>query len=300
MTRREEDVANEMLIINSHDYVLVFTNKGRAYRIKCYEIPEGSRTSKGMNISNLLPIDQEEQVTSMIKVSEFLDNKYLVMLTKHGVIKRIELNAFDKIRKTGIIALELDDGDELKWVKLTEGESELIIATKKGMSIRFKETDVRAVGRTARGVRSMRLKDSDEIAGMLIVDDEGKVLTISETGYGRLSDPSDYRLQSRGGSGVTNYHTQKYGDVAAIDLVNMDEDLIMISTDGVIIRIEVGSIRQCARPSKGVKVMKVTGNNKVVAVARVPHEEQEESESQQLEQAEAENEDVEQPRVTPD
>lgn len=272
MTRREEDVANEMLLINSHDYVMFFTNMGRVYKVKCYEIPEGSRTSKGMNITNLISIVAEEQVTSMIKVSEFCENKYLVMLTRKGVIKRVALNAFNKTRKNGIIALDLDDGDELTWVELTEGENELIIATKEGMAIRFKETDVRAVGRTARGVRAIRLRENDEITGMLTVKESGKVLTISETGYGRLSETSDYRRQSRGGYGVKNYHTKKYGNVAAIDLVNMDEDIIIISTDGVIIRIEVKAIRLCSRPSKGVKVMKVSEGNKVVAIARVPHD----------------------------
>lgn len=278
MSRKEEDVANEMFVINTHDFVLFFTNKGRVYKLKCYEIPEGSRVSKGMNISNLIPLEKDEKVTSMIKVPKFEENKYLVMLTVRGVIKRTTLDAFSKVRKGGIIALELDENDELSWVKLTDGKRELIIATKKGKAIRFKEEDVRAVGRTARGVKALTLKEEDRAAGMLIVEEGKKILTLSEKGFGRLSETSDYRVQSRGGQGVTNYHTEKFGDVAVIDSVGMDEDLIIISTDGVIIRVEASSIRLCARPSKGVKVMRVSEGNKIVAIARVPHESEEDQE----------------------
>lgn len=276
MKRRDEDVAKEMFVINSHDYVLFFTNLGRVYRLKCYEIPEGSRTSKGMNVANLLPITADEKVTTMIRVAEFEDDKYLVMITKHGIIKRTELNAYNNIRKGGIIAIDLDEGDELCWVSMTDGDTDLLVATKKGMAIRFHESDVRAMGRTARGVKAMHLKDGDTIAGMSRLREGRLVLTVSETGYGRLSQPGDYRLQSRGGKGLINYHVDKYGDVAAIKTVDMEEDIILISTDGTIIRIEVNSIRECARPSKGVRVMRVDGEeNKVVTLARVPHEEEE-------------------------
>ena len=197
LARRDEDVVNELFIINSHDYVLFFTNFGRVYRLKCYEIHEGSRTSKGMNIANLLPIASDERVTSMIKVTAFEENKYLIMVTKYGVIKRVYLNAFNTARKGGLIALDLDDGDELAWVRMTSGSEEIIVATKKGKSIRFNEMDVRAMGRGARGVRALKLKDDDEVVGMIIVNPESLVLTVSDTGYGRISDASDYRIQSR-------------------------------------------------------------------------------------------------------
>ncbi len=274
MTRRDEDVASEMFVINTHDYVLFFTNFGRVYRLKCYEISEGSRTSKGMNIANLLPVTGDERVTSMIRVPEFEEDKYLIMVTKHGVIKRTKLKAFDTARKGGLIALELDDGDALTWVRLTDGKQEMIIATKKGKAIRFKETDVRSVRRTARGVRAMRLQSKDTVEGMVIVKPDEMILTVSETGYGRLSSADDYRLQSRGGQGVTNYHVKKYGEVAALNSVSMDEDVIIISDSGIIIRIQASSIRQCARPSKGVTLMRATKGSKVVAVARMPHEEE--------------------------
>ena len=274
MTRREEDVAMEMFVIGSHDYVMFFTNLGRVYRLKCYEIPEGSRTSKGMNIANLLPISGEEKVTSMIRVPEFDDEKYLVMVTRHGIIKRTALGAYNTARKGGVIALDLDQGDELAWVRMTDGHQQLLVATQKGMAIRFEETDVRAMGRTARGVKAMTLKEGDRVIGMSILREGGLVLTVSETGYGRLSPIEDYRLQSRGGKGVLNYHVAKYGDIAAIKVVDLEDDIIIISADGVIIRIQANSIRECARPSKGVRVMKIQGNNKVVTLARAPHEEE--------------------------
>ncbi len=275
MSRREEDVASEMFILNSHDYVMLFTNFGRVYRLKCYEIPEGSRTSKGTNVANLLPIMPDERVTSMIKVSEFEEDKYLVMVTKAGIIKRTLLNSYDTARKGGLKAIELDDGDELAWVAVTDGNTELLVATKDGMAIRFNETDVRVVGRTARGVKSITLHAGDEVVGMSPVLKDKLVLTVSETGYGRLSDIEDYRLQMRGGKGITNYHVDKYGKVASIKMVSLDEDIILISEDGIIIRIEANSIRVCSRPSKGVRVMKITGDNKIVAVANAPHEEEE-------------------------
>ena len=273
LTRRDEDVVNEMFVINSHDYVLFFTNFGKVYRLKCYEIHEGSRTSKGTNIANLLPISGDERVTSMIKVSAFADNKYLVMVTKRGIIKRTDLKSFDTSRKGGLIALALDEGDELSWVRMTDGSDEMIVATKYGKSIRFKETDVRSMGRTARGVRALRLNKDDEVVGMIKIQEDKLVLTVSETGYGRLSDASDYRLQSRGGQGVTNYHTEKHGNVAALTAVSLDEDVILISDNGIIIRIQADTVRKCSRPSKGVKVMRLVGNGKVVAVACVPRDE---------------------------
>ena len=272
MSCREEDVAAEMFVVNSHDYVMFFTNFGKVYRLKCYEIPEGSRVSKGTNVANLLPIMPDEKVTSMIKVPDFDGEKYLVMVTKSGVIKRTLLSAYDSARKGGLIAIDLDDGDELAWVSVTDGATELLVATKKGMAIRFNETDVRAVGRTARGVKAISLRDGDNVVGMSPVSRETMVLTVSETGYGRLSEIDDYRLQMRGGKGITNYHVEKYGDVASIKLVSSDEDIILISESGIIIRIKADTIRVCSRPSKCVRVMKIADNNRIVAVASVPHE----------------------------
>lgn len=275
MSRREEDVATEMFVINSHDYVLFFTDKGRVYRLKCYEVPEGSRQSKGMNIANLLPIAADEKVTSMIRVPEFDEDKYLVMVTKQGIIKRISLNAYNTARKGGLIALELNEGDELAWVRLTDGNQQVVVATKNGLAIRFEETDVRPMGRQARGVKAISLRDGDCVVGMCVVANDDLILTASETGFGRISNVSDYRLQSRGGKGITNYHTEKYGNVAAVSAVKLDEDIIIISQEGVIIRIAADTVRICNRPSKGVTLMRIGENDKVVTVARAPHEDSE-------------------------
>ncbi|MGN0509825.1 MAG: DNA gyrase subunit A [Ruminococcus sp.] len=299
MSRREEDVATEMFIINSHDYVLFFTDKGRVYRLKCYEVPEGSRQSKGINIANLLPISPDEKVTSMIRVPEFDEDKYLIMVTRQGIIKRIALNAYNTARKGGLIALELNEGDELAWVRMTDGNQQVIVATKKGVAIRFNETDVREMGRQARGVKALKLKEGDCVVGMSVVREGGLVLTVSETGYGRLSSPDDYRIQSRGGKGLTNYHVEKYGDVAAIKVVDLDDDIIIISQEGIIIRIAAESIRVCSRPSKGVTVMKVNGDDRVVTIARAPHESEEEnSETENETEENAQDKSVEQETPT--
>ncbi len=287
MTRRDEDVATEMYISNSHDYNLFFTNKGRVYRIKCYEIPESTRQSKGINIANILPLAADEKVTSMIRIPSFDDDKYLIMVTKKGIIKRIELSAYDTARKGGLIALDLNEGDELAWVRMTDGSNEVIIATKKGMAIRFRETDVRPMGRLARGVKAMKLKEGDSIVGMSIIEKDKLILTVSETGFGRLSSPDDYRLQSRGGKGIINYHVLKYGNVAALTVVPLGDDVIIIADNGVIIRILASTIRVCSRPSKGVTIMKIKGDHKVVSVSGAPHDEDEAQAAEDDENAES-------------
>ncbi len=281
MTRREEDVAETMFTCSTHDFIMFFTTKGKMYRIKGYEIPEGSKQSKGMNIVNLLPLDADEKVSAMIKVPDFGgETKYLCMVTRHGVIKRTELEAYKNVRKNGVIAINLDEEDELAWVWLTDGNDDIIVATKKGMSIRFNENDCRPIGRTARGVRAISLGEDDLVIGMCVITenagDEKKVLTISETGLGRLSLHGDYRVQSRAGKGVTNYKTKMYGEVASIAYVGDDEDLILISSDGIIIRINASQINTVSRTSKGVRVMKVSADQRVVSAIAVPAEKIEE------------------------
>ena len=274
MNRREEDVATDMFVCNSHDSILFFTNLGKVYKIKCYTIPEGSRASKGMNINNLLPLIQDEKVTSMIRLPENSDDdKFLVMITKKGIIKRTPTSSFHTNRKGGLIAITMEDDDELAWVRLTDGSNELLVATRNGMAIRFNENDVRSMGRTAHGVKAITLRGDDIVIGMSVLRENAYILTVSETGYGRLSEIDEYRLQSRGGHGVTNYQTEKYGDVAAIKVVDLDDDVILIADNGTIIRFGASTIRICGRYSKGVVVMKVADGSKVVTIARAVHEE---------------------------
>lgn len=272
MSRREEDIADTMFIASSHDYILFFTDAGKMYRLKGYEIPEGSRNSKGMNIVNILPITTDEKVTAMLKVPDFGEDKYyLCMATKGGVIKRTKLDDYKNIRKSGIIAINLDEGDELRWVRLTDGDQKLMVATRNGMSICFKEDDARCIGRTARGVKAITLDEGDEVVGMIVFSDSGKVLTVSEKGYGRRSDVSNYRVQNRGGKGLTNYHTEQYGKVCAVDMIDENKDIIMISSDGIIIRLLASQIRECNRPAKGVILMKVKEGERVVTISIAEH-----------------------------
>ena len=273
MSRREHDSADQILIANTHDFLMFFTNLGKVYKIKCFEIPESSRTSKGLNIVNLLPISEGEKVTSLLKTNNFEDSNFIVMNTKLGVIKRCKLSDFNSVRKSGLIALNLDDGDELRWVKITDGSKYLLIATKNGKAIRFKENELRVLGRNSRGVRSIKLQDNDEVIGFITTKENDNILTVSETGNARISPVSDYRLQSRGGLGVINYHVKEHGKVAAILNINLGKDVMAISSDGTIIRFSADSVRQCSRPSKGVKIMRLSGNSIVVAATEVEKQE---------------------------
>lgn len=278
MSRREEDVAKTMFSCSTHDQILIFTNKGKVFKLKGYEIPESSRTSKGMNVVNILPLENGEQVSAMVKVPKEEDRTYLCMMTRNGIIKRTALDQYDHIRKTGIIAINLDDDDELSWVEITDGERELIVATHDGMSICFKESDARLIGRTARGVRAIQLGDGDYVVGFAVKLEGFTLLTVSETGYGRKSEFSDYRIQSRAGKGLINYRTEQYGKVAMIAPVCDNNDVIMISSDGIIIRTNADQISTFQRPSKGVKVMKVNDGEKIATISVVDKLEETEEE----------------------
>ncbi|TCL45185.1 DNA gyrase subunit A [Harryflintia acetispora] len=277
MTRREEDFVEELFICSTHDYIMFFTSKGRVFRLKGYEIAEGSRASRGTNIVNLLQLDEGEKVSAMIQVDDIEQDKYLTMVTKRGIIKRTALSAFKNVRKIGLIAISLDEDDELAWVRLTGGEDELVVATRKGMAIRFNESDARPLGRTARGVKALNLGDEDEVVGMEQVREDATLLTIAENGLGRRTPIEDYRLQSRGGKGITNYKAEKKETaVAGIKMVDEDDDLILITDDGVIIRVPVEQITVQSRYGGGVKTMRIGPDSKVVSLARAPHEEEDE------------------------
>ena len=287
MTTREEDTTQTMFTCSSHDFIMFFTTKGKVYRLKGYEIPEGSRQSKGMNIVNLLPLETDEKISSMIKVPDFggEEIKYLCMVTRKGIIKRTDLEQYKNLRKNGIIAINLDEDDELAWTRLTDGNDDILVATRCGMSIRFNENDCRPIGRTARGVKAIELKEGDEVIGMCVIregdDGTSKIMTIAETGLGRRSETVEYRVQTRAGKGVLNYHIEKYGLVAAVDMVNDDDDVILIASNGIIIRIAAEQINTVSRTSKGVRVMRIGEEDKVVSAIAVQKEETDETSSEE-------------------
>lgn len=294
MTRREEDFVENLFVCSTHDYIMFFTNRGKVYRIKGYEIPESSRAARGTNIINILPLEKEEKITSVIKVADIDElDKNLVMVTKKGIIKRTALEQYKNVRKNGLIAINLDDDDELSWVKLTNGTDKLIIATRNGMSIAFDENDARLIGRTARGVKAITLDKGDTVVGMCTAEDEANLLTVSESGLGRRTSFDEYRIQSRGGKGTRNYYVDKNGYVAGIRSVREDEDVIIITDDGVIIRIPANQISVQSRYAGGVKVMRIDEESKVVTLAISANEDVDDEENQDEEgnenQAQEEN-----------
>ncbi|MCL2068535.1 MAG: DNA gyrase subunit A [Oscillospiraceae bacterium] len=272
MNQRDEDFVEELFIASTHDYIMFFTSHGKCFRLKAYEIDESSRQARGTNIVNLLQIEPDEKITAMIRVSRFDDDGCLCMLTKQGVIKRCHMSSYRNVRRGGLIAISLDEGDELQGVRRTDGENELIAATKLGMAIRFAETDIRVVGRSARGVRAIRLGQNDEIVGFARVREGATLLTVSEQGSGRRTELDLYRLQSRGGKGIKNYDTKKNGYVAGVKVVDEDDDIIIISDDGIIIRIPAEQITVQSRYGGGVRAMRIAEGNRVVTLARSPKE----------------------------
>ena len=280
MSRRDEDFVSEIYTCSTHDYLMFFTNKGKVYRIKGYEIPEGSRSSRGTNVVNILPLEQEEKITCVIKTGDIAaEDKYYVMVTRHGVIKRTEYNAYMNVRKSGLIAINLDEGDELAWVKITGGSDDIILATENGMSIRFNEQDARSMGRTARGVKAITLEEGDEVIGMVVAEAGKDILTVSRSGLGRRTDLSEYRLQSRGGKGLRNYYCDKNGPVAGFEKVDDNNDIMLITDSGVIIRIPADQISQQSRYAGGVKVMKVDNETSIIGIAAVEKDDESEGSS---------------------
>ena len=270
LTTREEDVVDTMFTCSTHAFIMFFTTKGKAYKLKGYEIPEGSRTSKGMNLINLLPMDADEKVSAMLMLPKEEDDVYLSMITRMGVIKRTSLYDFRNIRKNGIIAINIDEGDVLENVLITRGGDDLFIATHNGLGIRFTEKGARVLGRTARGVKAITFKsDDDYVVGAEVIGEnetEGRILTVSEDGTGRKSVYDDYRVQSRGGFGSMNYRSEVYGKVAGVKKIYDDEDVILISSAGIIIRLSGADVRECARPAKGVRLIKLGEGDKVIAI----------------------------------
>ena len=283
MTQREEDFVEELFVCSTHDYVLFFTNKGKMYRIKGYEIPESSRASKGNHIVNILPIEKEEKITAMIKINEVDEESYLVMVTRQGTIKRTQVGLYKNIRKGGIIAINLNENDELAWVRNTTGKDELIVGTANGKAIRFSENDLRPMGRNATGVRAIRLDEGDEVVGMARCHENGYLMTVSEKGLARRTPLDEYRIQSRGGKGIINYKAEsKDTRVAAIRVISEEDDIFLISDNGIIIRMPCDQITVQSRYGGGVRAMRIDDDSKVVALARAPKEDTDDEEETEL------------------
>ena len=278
MATREEDYVQTVFTASTHDNILFFTNLGKVYVRKGYRIPEAGRSARGSNIVNIIPIDPGEKVSAMIAGRGISEDSYLVFVTRDGTVKRTAQSAFKNIRSNGIRALTLDEGDELMTVLQTGGEDKILIATREGMAICFKETDARAMGRDAVGVRGIRLREGDFVVGASIAAEGTALLSITENGYGKRTDVGEYSVQNRGGMGLKNYNiTEKTGSISDVAVVSGEEDLLVISDDGTIIRMDVGSISLLSRSTQGVRVMRLSDGAKVISIAPTDKEETEPS-----------------------
>ena len=274
MGTRAEDVVEHLLVASTHSYLLIFTSRGRVYWLKAYEIPDASTTGKGKHVSNLINLQNDETVKAFLAVKDFVPDKFIVMVTKHGVIKKSELTEFDNPMSRGIIAVSLDEGDELIGARITNGDNYVFLGSHEGQAIRFKEDQVRPMGRQARGVRAMDLADDDYLIGMEVVEKEGLILSIAENGYGKRTELEEYRLTARGGKGVINMKTTtKTGNVVAILSVKEESDLVIVSQNGKIIRIESSDIRQAGRSTQGVRLVSLEEGDKVAAASVIPETE---------------------------
>ena len=275
MKQREEDFVSEMFICSTHDNILFISNKGIMYKLRCFEVPEGSKASRGINAVNLLPLGEDEKIAAMIRTSDFDEGKYIVMVTKNGKIKRTALSAYKNVRKNGLIAVGLDEGDEIAGVRMTDGNAQLIVATRNGYAIRLEEDKIRAMSRSAHGVRAIKLRDGDCVVSMARIREGASLLTITDKGYGRRTELESYRIQGRGGYGLKNYSvSEEKGNVCGIKVVDETDDIIIISTDGVVIRIRCSDVRIMGRYAAGVRVMKVSGDDRVVSFTRAEHDEE--------------------------
>jgi DNA gyrase subunit A len=271
MGTRSEDAVEHMIIASTHAYMLIFTNKGRVYWLKLYEIPDASTTGKGKHISGLISLQPDEDVKAFLAVKEFVPDKFIVMVTRHGVIKKCDLKVFNNPLSRGIIALDLDEGDELLGAAISTGKNWIFLGSHEGMAIRFSEEEVRAMGRQARGVRAMDLDEGDYLVGLEVVEEEGLILSISENGYGKRTTLTDYRLTARGRKGVINMKTTaKVGNVIAVLSVRENTDLMIITKNGQMIRIESGEIRQAGRSTQGVRLVRMEEGDQVAAASVIP------------------------------
>ena len=286
MGTRDEDFVKKIIIVNTHEEIMFFTNKGRVYSLKCYQIPESGRAARGIAIVNLLALNGDEKVTAMIPVPKAIENHNVVMMTRDGFIKKTSYDEFANLRKNGLIALTLNDGDELAAVELTDGTESLLLGSRYGKAIRFSEENIRGMGRTARGVHAMRLREHDEMIDMSVITQGQTVLSITENGYGKRTDPEAYREQGRNGMGIIAMAlTDKTGLLAAQLTVDEGEDILLMTDDGTIIRMATADIRLSGRNTQGVRLMRIGEGAKIVAVARAEQEQEEDAETDDLEEA---------------
>ncbi len=270
LTTREEDFVKHLITTTTHTKLLIFTNKGRVFQLNTYEIPEGKRQSKGTAVVNLLQLGQNEKIATLLAIDENYTNKYLILATKNGIVKKTKMEEFKNINKSGIIAIGLREDDELIGVKLTNGEKEILLVTKEGISIRFNEKDIRDTGRTAIGVKGINLSEKDRVVSMNLCDDGEKLLVVSEKGYGKRTNIDEYRKQSRAGKGIKTYNvSEKTGNIIGAEMVNEDDEIMMINSDGVLIRLRVNEISIFGRATSGVKLMKNDNEESVVSVAKI-------------------------------
>ncbi|HHW67687.1 MAG TPA: DNA gyrase subunit A [Epulopiscium sp.] len=274
MQTREEDFIEDLFIASTHHYILFFSNKGKVYRLKTYEIPEASRTARGTAIINLLQVDPDENITAVVPVKEYKEGTYLLMVTKKGLIKKTSIMEYENIRKGGLLAINLREDDELIQVKNIVDDEQIFIGTKNGQGILFSEKDVREIGRTGMGVRAMTLNDGDEIIGVGLISEGRDVLFVTEKGLGKRTDIGEFHLQKRGGKGIKTYRlTEKTGKIIGIKMVSEEEEIMMITSEGIIIRLHVAQISKTGRVTQGVKLMNLGENESVVAVAKVVEDE---------------------------
>ncbi|MFR2464276.1 MAG: DNA gyrase C-terminal beta-propeller domain-containing protein, partial [Clostridia bacterium] len=274
---RDGDYVKQLFIASTHDYLMFFTNRGKVYRMKAYEIPEAGRTARGIAIVNLLSLDGEERVSAVIQAKDMEEHGYLLMATRGGQIKKTDLSEYSNIRTNGLIAISLQEGDELIEVKKTDGRNDVFMATRKGQLIRFNEADVRATGRSSMGVRGITLNEEDEVIGMQLGNQGDSALAVTENGMGKRTALSEFSLQHRGGKGNLYYRiTKKTGDVVSFKLVNKEQDLMLITDGGIIIRLRVEDISEIGRITSGVKLMGLEGDTKVVSIAKIREEQVEE------------------------
>ncbi|MET0785647.1 MAG: DNA gyrase subunit A [Paenisporosarcina sp.] len=294
MGTNENDFVEHLLYTSTHDTILFFTNTGKVYRAKGYEIPEYGRTAKGLPIVNLLGVDKEEKVTAMIQMESFEDDAYFIFTTLQGVTKRTPVSGFANIRANGLISISLKEDDELISVRLTDGKKHIVIGTRNGMLVRFEETDIRSMGRTASGVRGIRLRKGDHVVGMEILEPGQEVLVVTENGYGKRTSEEEYRLQSRGGVGIkTSQITEKTGHLAAVKTVDGSEDLMLITINGMLIRMDVSSISVTGRSTQGVRLIRLGDEELVATVAKVEKAEEEEEFDEDGEEGSVESSTVE-------